>query len=723
MRSTTMSYCLNPSCENPSNPENANQDFCQSCACDLLLNKRYRGIKKLGEGGCAFTYEVCEVDDNGRDNGTRKVLKILHKKDPKRIELFAREARLLKRLRHRGIPRFKDYFIEEAGIYTLHCLVMEKIEGMDLEKWFKDRGNQPITQEQAIYWLSQLTGIIDTLHQNHCIHRDIKPSNIMLKNDGQLVLIDFGAVREINNTNPAITDNTNQAITDEKEQTKTQVGTRNYMPDEQNYGEAFLESDFYALGRTFLELLTGKLKSELDKNIDRYTGKLEWPQFAPQVSKSLADLIDDLIAPFAVQRPKNTKELRKRLIKVKWEIWLDSILPFTRNNWLFVVAKSTIATTFIVGIRLTGILQSWELAVFDEMMRSRPSEPIDPRILVVEVTQEDLDGKYPIEDGKLAKMLEKIAQSKPLAIGLDMHRYQPRPPGREELIKQFQQHKNLFTVCSSDDPSPNFAPPDEFSPEQLKYQVGFSDLELDADNSVRRQLLTYNPENSKSPNCITSYSLSFLLFHRFLNQAGKPLTVTANKEWKADKIIFKKLSARAGGYQDLEGINPIFINYRANAKPAQKVRLAQVLAGKIEQKLIQNRIVLIGYTASVARDEFKTPWGEMPGVWIHAHMTSQLVSAVTDGRPLLWVLPQWGDAIVVWVVACLGGMAVGLLCWRVDNLIMAGGLVVIISGIAIASLYVTCVIILSYGGWMPFIPSVLSLLATGGIAFYTTSKD
>ncbi|HEY9637707.1 MAG TPA: serine/threonine-protein kinase [Coleofasciculaceae cyanobacterium] len=265
----------------------------------LLLQDRYRVLHPLGKGGFGQTFEVA-------DGGIRKVLKVLnldrfHNSDSKKkaVSLFQREAAVLCKLLHPGIPRVDPdgYFtLIEATGETLHCLVMEKIEGPNLKQWMVTQGNQPISQEQAIAWLQQLSDILGQVHQQEMVHRDIKPSNIMLRPNGQLVLVDFGAVREITET---------YLHKQQRNVTGTVIISAGYTPPEQAEGHAVAQSDFFALGRTFVYLLTGKQPTDFDK--DSRTGKLQWRDSAPQISKRFADLIDYLMAIFPGRRPQTSQ--------------------------------------------------------------------------------------------------------------------------------------------------------------------------------------------------------------------------------------------------------------------------------------------------------------------------------------------------------------------------------------------------------------------------------
>ncbi len=287
-----MSYCLNPNCPSPTDPSNANRRVCCQCGSDLLLQGRYRVTRQLGGGGFGKTFEI--TDDR---TGTEQVLKVLLKDHPKAVALFKQEAKVLIQLRHPGIPMVeKDgyfTFMPKGGKEAVHCLVMEKIEGSNLQDWMKSRKKEPISQEEAIEWLKQLAEILDKVHSLNYFHRDIKPQNIMRKPNGQLVLIDFGTAREVTET---------FMIKVEGGQNVTGIVSPGYTPPEQTNGKAVPQSDFFALGRTFIYLLTGKPPTAYPEN--PRTGKLLWRKGAPDISKQLADVLDYLMAPFPGNRPQ-----------------------------------------------------------------------------------------------------------------------------------------------------------------------------------------------------------------------------------------------------------------------------------------------------------------------------------------------------------------------------------------------------------------------------------
>lgn len=289
-----MSYCFNPNCHSFES-DDINQDVCHRCGTSLIIGKRYRSKQLLGKSQLALTLEVEDlhcIDSN-------KVLKILLTNYSKAVKLFQQEAIVLQQMDHPGIPKVEPggYFIHHVrwSDEALHCLVMEKIAGLNLEQWL-EKQSKPINERRAINWLKQLLDIVTHIHQQQYFHRDIKPANIILKPNGKLALIDFGATRKITTTYLGKVGTTKGV---------TSIGTPGYMPPEQIDGGALPQSDFFALGRTLIHLCTGKHPQELAKNL--HTGESIWRTEAPHISEPLADLVDYLTNPVPGKRPHNTQ--------------------------------------------------------------------------------------------------------------------------------------------------------------------------------------------------------------------------------------------------------------------------------------------------------------------------------------------------------------------------------------------------------------------------------
>lgn len=380
-----MSYCINPNCPKQADPLHATNRICRHCGSQLVLQGRYRIARLLGEGGFAKTYEL-------DDRGDRKVLKVLQLTDPKAILLFKKEAELLSHLRHQGIPR-----VEADGYFTftpknnqkpLHCLVMEKINGPNLEEWLYARDNKPITQEQAIDWLQQLTEILHKVHQQKFFHRDIKPANIMLRSNGQIVLIDFGSAREVTGTYLA-----KMGIG----QKGTVVASRGYTPPEQDSGHPVPQSDFFALGRTFVHLLTGRHPLDF---YDVRTDELRWRDSAPQASKPFADFIDELMARLPGQRPPNTEVILQRLAELSKPSLPLPGSPTSRFKWLGTLREKWLAVFAIALVGCVGVGQAVIYGYFIPRLNSSPNA--STKIISLPIPA----GTLPESDGEVKKPAE-----------------------------------------------------------------------------------------------------------------------------------------------------------------------------------------------------------------------------------------------------------------------------------------------------------------------------
>ena len=298
-----MTLCINPVCPQPNHPDNDENRFCQSCGSQLELIGRYRVLRLLSDKtGFSKVYEAYEQD-------RPKILKVLKEQladDSKAISLFQQEVNVLEQLNHPGIPIAEGYFpYQTRNNITLHCMVMEKIDGPNLEQWLKQQQNRPISEDQAIVWLKQLLEILTLVHSQNYLHRDIKPSNIMIRPDGQLVLIDFGTAREITRTYLVNGGG------------MTAISSSGYSPPEQMQGQAIPQSDFFALGRTFVFLLTGYQPGKL---YDPHLDILQWRHHADHISQLLLDFIDWLMSTEVNKRPRNTEEIYKKLAEIEYQL-------------------------------------------------------------------------------------------------------------------------------------------------------------------------------------------------------------------------------------------------------------------------------------------------------------------------------------------------------------------------------------------------------------------
>ncbi|MEQ8386756.1 MAG: serine/threonine-protein kinase [Coleofasciculus sp. A1-SPW-01] len=265
----------------------------------LRLNNRYVPLQRLGLGGFAAIYAVWDQQDQ-----TEKVLKLLVETSPKALQLFEQEAAVLQRLNHPGVPKVESGAYFTVGLRScqqrvLPCLVMEKINGQTLEA-ILNRYPQGCPEMLIMNWLYQAADILQELHDLGIIHRDIKPSNLMVREEtGQLVAIDFGGAKQIG------------AIPVGTENRSTRLISPGYSPPEQIAGDVVgPRADFYALGRTMIQLLTGQELADLQ---DPVTGEFHWRD-RTKVRRGLANLLDSMIRLDPHHRPTKAAEIQRRLV-------------------------------------------------------------------------------------------------------------------------------------------------------------------------------------------------------------------------------------------------------------------------------------------------------------------------------------------------------------------------------------------------------------------------
>ena len=265
------------------------------------LTGRYKIVEQLGGGGFSQTFiaEDAHLPDRPRcvikhlkpASTEEEILKISR-------ELFDREAKVLYRLgRHDCIPSLLAHFEEDAEFF----LAQELIEGDILTKELKRE--QCLGEEYTIDFLTDILPTLDFVHCQQVIHRDIKPSNLIRRaSDRKIVLIDFGAVKEVS---------TQPLSQLGREQTSSLViGSPGYMPNEQYSGKTMFASDIYAVGIIAVQALTGLAPNQIPE--DPRTSEFCWRDRI-QVTPTLADVIDKMVRYDFRQRYQSATEVLEAL--------------------------------------------------------------------------------------------------------------------------------------------------------------------------------------------------------------------------------------------------------------------------------------------------------------------------------------------------------------------------------------------------------------------------
>jgi CHASE2 domain-containing sensor protein len=700
---------------------------------ETLLDKRYTLLRSLGSGGFGQTFLAEDTAEVGAPKCVVKQFKPIAQ-DNSFLDiarrLFFSEVEVLKKLGSCDrIPTLLNDFEEDGQFY----LVQEYIEGRPLgdELTIYHR----LEEAQVISLLRDVLEVLNFVHQNNVIHRDIKPSNLVRRqHDGRLVVIDFGAVKEIQ---------THIVQGTAKTQLTVGIATEGYGPSEQLAGKPRFNSDIYALGMTAIQALTGLHPSQMPSHPT--TGEVIWRDRA-NVSPWLADILDKMVRYHFNQRFQSVQEVLDALDQtalihptdMQSGLWTDetqlppsqigslsTVITGSQPNQsasgdisrspsrrklapaaLVIGAIGLLTTGLVGGLRQLGALQPLELAVYDRMVQTIPDPTPDPRLLVVGITEADIQSlnRFPLSDRTYAQAIHQLQRYRPRAIGLDIYRDIPQEPGRAELLSELKA-PNIIAITNLGDPITP-APPNVPSD-----RVGFNDAVLDADNVVRRNLLIADVADK------TYFSFAFRLALLYLAPENIKLQGSPSDPQipQLGKMILTPLNQDFGGYHNLD--NPgyqIMLKYRGRTV-AEQVNLSTVLKGQIKPEQVSDRVVLIGTVAPSAKDIVLTPYSPLetsssriPGVVVHAQMLSQFLTGALKGNTTIWSWVEWQE--LLWI----GGWALlsGLVSWQV---IRRPGLIILAqSGLFIGAITIGFVCF-TQNGWIPIAGAVLAIFTAGSL--------
>jgi eukaryotic-like serine/threonine-protein kinase len=291
-----MSCCLNPTCPKPQNP--AQSLICLNCGSHLLLKQRYRSLQLLDIGGMSRAFLAVDEDIPGRQVCVVKQFfpsaQVLDnpKSYGKSLELFKREALQLDKLGRQSsqIPKLLAYLEQDQKFY----LVQEYIDGQNLLRDLETYG--AYSEDHIRQLLQEILPVLQFVHDQKVIHRDIKPENIMHRQNGQIVLIDFGL---------------SKLLTDQVTSRGTTGGTMGYAPPEQiRAGVAYPATDLFALGATCVHLLTNVTPDNLyDFQQDRWI----WPDLLLQdertISTNLAEILNKMLRSEVKERYQAARDV------------------------------------------------------------------------------------------------------------------------------------------------------------------------------------------------------------------------------------------------------------------------------------------------------------------------------------------------------------------------------------------------------------------------------
>jgi adenylate cyclase len=373
---------------------------------------------------------------------------------------------------------------------------------------------------------------------------------------------------------------------------------------------------------------------------------------------------------------------------------------------LIAISVAMLVAVVVVGARSLGLLESFELVAYDAYSRWRYSDsPPDSRIVLVTVTERDvLTYGWPLSDGILARAIRVVAQHEPHAIGLDIYRDMPVPPGTQELeavLLAEPRFVGLMKVGQAG--SIGVRPPRVLRGTE---RVGFSDIVVDPGGVVRRGLLFLDDG--------TTISYSFALRLALLSLQAQGIVPKADaresSHLRLGQVTIAPLESNDGGYAGVDARGYQFLlDFKGAGRPFESVDLGSLLAGAFPPEFFRDKIVLMGVMAESIGDNFYTPFSRrsgakqsVPGVEIHASAASQILRMALDGVAPIAVLPKALEWLWIFFWSTAGALAgLRLLSpWKFWP-VVAGGLV----GLATFDFLAFIA-----GWWIPIVPSATAFL-------------
>jgi serine/threonine protein kinase len=341
-----------------------------------LLDGRYQVVQVLGGGGFGRTYIA---QDTRRPGNPRCVVKHLKPASNEPIylqtakRLFYSEAETLEQLgKHSQIPQLLAYFEENQEFY----LVQEFIIGHSLSTELQP--GYYWSESQVIEFLQDVLGILAFVHSYSVIHRDIKPDNLIRRvSDGKLVLIDFGAVKQVRS----------QIAVDYSQMNATvAIGTPGYMPSEQGLGRPRPNSDIYALGMIAIQALTGLYPTQLQE--DPTTGEMVWQQRV-QVSPGFASILSKMVRYDYRDRYQSANEVLQAIAQLSYSFpptqqlttppiaptQVSPVLPPQQHTPSVATPKKRPLLPFVFGGIIVGVSVGVAIAYLNSVPTPSPISP------------------------------------------------------------------------------------------------------------------------------------------------------------------------------------------------------------------------------------------------------------------------------------------------------------------------------------------------------------
>jgi adenylate cyclase len=398
--------------------------------------------------------------------------------------------------------------------------------------------------------------------------------------------------------------------------------------------------------------------------------------------------------------------------------WVRSradIAKLLRNPVVKAIFAAQVVAAVVVALRVYGWLQPLELLTYDMLRVGWAGQAPSHRVMLIGATEKDINAEdrngdrvwgWPLRDGALATVLERVASWKPRAIGVDLYRDIPEPPGSSELDAVMRRHPEIYWVFKLRDDATHLGVP---PPKILRNsdQAVLADTVADSDDVVRRGLLYAGDDKNQYA------TLGMQLAQVYLAHDHIYLQSDAAGDLLLGKAVIKPLDATPGPYAvpDSQGYQ-ILLDYHGGAQPFRQVSLSRLVADDDLAPLVRDRIVILGVAADSVNDWFTTPFstgfghGErVNGIALHAHLADQLIREALGHSAVLRELPRRFEYL--WIIAwALAGAGLGV-AFRSTLAAVAGG------GAGVAIIGAIAYVAFGRALLLPAVPAAAAWLGAG----------
>lgn len=400
-------------------------------------------------------------------------------------------------------------------------------------------------------------------------------------------------------------------------------------------------------------------------------------------------------------------------------IYLRPLLQQLKHPLVMTFALGQVVFMVVLLFKQLGALESLDLMMYDFTLRSRPAVAVDSRIVLIDQTEEDLRRwGFPVPDGTLAQVLEKLEQNGARLIGVDKYRDIPVPPGESQLNQTLTKNKNIIWITKFGKNGNQRVPP----PAALvgSDQIGFNDLADDPGGVIRRGVLFLDDGK-------TSYSaFALVMALRYLDPLGIHLQGDEQHPdfVKIGKTTLPPFEANDGAYRGADaGGYQFLLDYRNMPSRVPMFTFSQLLDGRVPPAAIQDKIVIVGSSAKSLNDHFYTPYsggtGENQrifGIELHAQIVNQLLGMALDGNRHIHTLAEQNEGVLLWLACTLSA----LLGFRQRSLVLFGlGVTVGVVGLCMGTY-----LAILHNWWIPIVPALFGwVIAASAATAYLSSQE